>query len=126
MTISWNRLERRLEGFLAGLETISFDRWEHKLDGFLEGIEGWTDRIADLDFLERTPNARTKLHLRLSTPVQDDFRLPEEFITTLETLGVDVNAIHAALQNHLPPGTLLEIRQRKTKLRIEIEGHHDL
>jgi hypothetical protein len=103
-----------------------FDRWELELDGVLEGVERWADRIANLDFLERKPNTRTKLHLQLSTPVQHDFRLPEEFINALEVLGVDIDATHVALRNHLPSGTLLEIRQRKTKLRIEIEGHHDL
>jgi hypothetical protein len=102
--------------------TKIFERWELELDGVLAEVERWADRIADLDFLERKPNTRTKLHLRLSTPVQDDFRLPEEFISTLETLGVDIDAIHAALRNHLPTGTLLEIRQQKIKLRIEIEG----
>ena len=102
------------------------DRWELELDGILESVERWADRIADLDFLERKPNTRTKLHLRLSTPVQHDFRLPEECIGTLETLGIDFDAIHAVLRNHLPTGTLLEVRNRKTKLRIEIEGHHDL
>ena len=105
---------------------ISIDQFELELDGIIKNAERWADRIADLDFLERKPNTRTKLHLRLSTPVQDDFRLPEEWIGILETLGVDVDAIHAALRNHLPTGTLLEVRNRKTKLRIEIEEHHDL
>jgi hypothetical protein len=106
---------------------ISIDQFELELDGILKNVERWADQIADWDFLERKPKrTKTKLHLRLSTPVQADFRLPEEFISTLETLGIDVDAIHAALRNHLPPGTLLEIRQHKTKLRIEIEGHHDL
>jgi hypothetical protein len=104
---------------------ISIDQFELELDGILKNVERWADRIADWDFLERQPK-HTKLHLRLSTPVQPNFRLPEEFISTLEALGVDVNAIHAALRNHLPTGTLLEIRQRNTKLRIEIEEHHDL
>jgi hypothetical protein len=105
---------------------ISIDQFELELDGILKGVERWVDRIADLDFLERKSIARTKLHLRLSTPVQYDFRLPEEFITALEAQGVDIDAIHAVLRHHLPAGTLLEIRQRNTKLRIEIEGHHDL
>ena len=106
--------------------TKIFDRWELEIDGILESVERWADRIANSDFLERKPNTRTKLHLQLSTPVQDDFRLPEAFITVLEALGVNIEAIHAALRNHLPTGMLLEIRQRNTKLRIEIEGHHDL
>lgn len=104
---------------------ISIDQFELELDGVLKNVERWADRIADWDFLERQPK-RTRLHLRLNTPVQADYQLPEECITTLEALGVDVDAIHAALRNHLPPGMLLEIRQRNIKLRIEIEGHHDL
>jgi hypothetical protein len=43
-------------------------------------------------------------------------------VTALEAQGVDVNALHAVLCHHLPAGTLLEIRQRDIKLRIEIEG----
>jgi hypothetical protein len=104
---------------------ISIDQFELELDGILKNVERWADRIADWDFLERQPK-RTKLHLRLSTPVQNDFRLPDEFITALEVLGVDIDTLHAVLRHHLPTGTLLEIRQRNTKLRVEIEGHHDL
>jgi hypothetical protein len=104
---------------------ISIDQFELELDGVLKNVERWADRITDWDFLERQPK-RTRLQLRLSTPIPAHHRLPTEFVTALEALGVDVNAIHAALRNHLPPGTLLEIRQHNIKLRIEIEGHHDL
>ena len=42
--------------------TKTIDRWELELDGILESVERWADRIADLDFLERKPKTRTKLH----------------------------------------------------------------
>ncbi len=102
--------------------TKIFDRWELELDDVLAEVERWGDRIANLDFLERKPNTRTKFHLRLRTPIPAHHRLATVFISKLETLGVDVDAIHAALCHHLPTGMLLEIRNRKTKLCIEIEG----
>jgi hypothetical protein len=107
----------------------TFDRLENRFDGMMENFENWVDRVTEFDFRPRaTSNARASQNLRLQlrTPIPAHHRLPEEFISTLEALGVDLDAIHAALRNHLPPGTLLEIRQRNTKLRIEIEGHHDL
>jgi hypothetical protein len=108
-----------------------FDRLENRFDGMIENFEHWIDRVTDFDFQPRTTSdARVtkgqNLRLQLRTPIPAHQRLPEEFIAALETLGVNTDALHAALRNHLPPGTLLEIRQRKTKLRIEIEGHHDL
>jgi hypothetical protein len=106
-----------------------FDRLEYRFDGMMDNFENWIDRVTDFDFRPRINSharAPKNLRLKLRTPTAVDHRLPEEFITTLEILGVDIDAIHAALRNHLPPGTLLEIRQHKTKLRIEIEGHHDL
>jgi hypothetical protein len=111
-----------------------FDRLEHRFDGLMENFEAWIDRVTDFDFGPRqnssVPGSRArrnaKLHLRLSTPVPVDFQLPDEIALALESCGVNPNAIHAALRNQLPAGTLLEIRHRTTKLRIEIEGHHDL
>jgi hypothetical protein len=105
-----------------------FDRLENRFDGMMENFDHWIDRVTDFDFRPRTSEARASknLRLKLRTPMPAHHRLPEEFINALKALGVDVDAIHAALRNHLPPGTLLEIRQHKTKLRIEIEGHHDL
>jgi hypothetical protein len=106
-----------------------FDRLENRFDGMMENFEHWVDRVTEFDFRPRaTLEARSSQNLRLQlrTPIPAHHRLPADFISMLETLGVDVDAIHTALRNHLPPGTLLEIRQHKTKLRIEIEGHHDL
>ena len=111
--------------------TNIFDRLENRFDGLMENVEQWVDRVTEFDFRPRaTPDAGAKkvknLRLQLRTPIPAHHRLPQEFIEALETLGVDTDAIHAALRNHLPTGTLLEVRNRKTKLRIEIEGHHDL
>jgi hypothetical protein len=106
-----------------------FDRLENRFDGMMENFEHWIDRVTDFDFRPRInleARAPKNLRLTLRTPIAAHHRLPEEFITALEALGVNIDAIHAALRNHLPPGTLLEIRQRNIKLRIEIEGHHDL
>jgi hypothetical protein len=106
-----------------------FDRLENRFDGVMENFEHWVDRVTEFDFRPRaTSDARASknMRLKLCTPIPPHHRLPEEFITALEALGVDIDAIHAALRNHLPTGTLLEIRQRNTKLRIETEGHHDL
>jgi hypothetical protein len=102
-----------------------FDRLENRFDGMIENFEHWIDRVTEFDFRPRT-NAQARdiknLRLQLRTPIPAHHRLPEEFITALETLAVDTDAIQAALRNHLPAGTLLEIRNRKIKLRIEIEG----
>ena len=104
-----------------------FDRLENRFDGMMENFEDWLDRVTDFDFrsdttLEaRAPKAQN-LRLQLRTPIPAHHRLPTEFVTALEAQGVDIDALHAALRHQLPTGTLLEIRNRKTKLRIEIEG----
>lgn len=101
-----------------------FDRLENRFDQAMENFEDWIDRVTDFDFRPRTPEARASKNLRLNvrTPMPAHHRLPQEFISALEALGVDTNAIHAALRNHLPAGTFLEIRNRKIKLHLEIEG----
>jgi hypothetical protein len=106
-----------------------FDRFENRFDDMMENFENWVDRVTEFDFrpqINSEARAPRNLRLKLRTPIPAHHRLPEEFIAALEAQGVDLDAIHAALRNHLPAGTLLEIRQHNTKLRIEIEGYHDL
>jgi hypothetical protein len=101
-----------------------FDRLEHRFDHAMEHFEHWIDRVTDFDFRPRIGSqarASKNLRLKLHTPIPAHQRLPAEFITALETLGVDINALHAALRNHLPNGTLLEVRNHTIKLRLEIE-----
>jgi hypothetical protein len=104
-----------------------FDRLENRFDDVIENFEHWIDRVTEFDFRPRTTSeARAtkaqNLRLQLRTPIPTHHRLPTEFVMALEAQGVDIDTLHAVLRHHLPSGTLLEIRNRKIKLRIEIEG----